>query len=64
MDKNLFNDLVSSIKEAGAIKREDIQASQITKLELPDIRTSSNTHSNFRHISKPNLKLYMFPSIT
>lgn len=64
MDKNLFDDLVSSIKEAGAVKREDIQASQRTKLELPDIRASSNTHSNFRHISKLNLKLYMCHPIT
>lgn len=38
MDNNLFDDLVSSIKEAGSIKREDIQASQVTKLELPDIK--------------------------
>ena len=37
-DNNLFHDLVTSIKEAGAIKRSDIQASRVTKLELPDIK--------------------------
>ena len=38
MDNNLFDDLVSSIKEAGAIKRKEIQASRVTELELPDIK--------------------------
>ena len=38
MDNNLFDDLVSSIKEAGAIKRKEVQASRVTELELPDIK--------------------------
>ena len=38
MDNNLFDDLVSSIKEAGAIKRQEIQANRVTELELPDIK--------------------------
>ena len=36
MDNNLFDHLVLSIKEAGAIKRDEIQASRITDLKLPD----------------------------
>jgi putative transcriptional regulator len=38
MDNNLFDDLVASIKEAGAIKRKEIKASRVTELELPDIK--------------------------
>jgi len=38
MDNNLFDDLVASIKEAGAIKRNEIKASRVTELELPDIK--------------------------
>lgn len=38
INNNLFGDLVSSIKEAGAIKRKEIQASRATELELPDIK--------------------------
>mgnify|MGYP006980273642 CR=1 FL=1 len=38
MDNNLFDDLVTSIKEAGAIKRNEIKASRVTELELPDIK--------------------------
>ncbi|WP_104498881.1 NadS family protein [Acinetobacter indicus] len=38
MDNNLFDDLVASIKEAGAIKRNEIKASRVTALELPDIK--------------------------
>ena len=38
MDNNLFDDLVASIKEAGAIKRNKIKASRVTELELPDIK--------------------------
>ena len=38
MDNNLFDDLVASIKEAGAIKRKEIQASRMTELKLPDIK--------------------------
>lgn len=38
MDNNLFDDLVASIKEAGAIKRNEMKASQVTELELPDIK--------------------------
>lgn len=36
MDNNLFDHIVLSIKEAGAIKRDEIQASRITDLNLPD----------------------------
>ncbi len=38
MDNNLFDDLVASIKEAGAIKRKEIKASRTTELKLPDIK--------------------------
>jgi putative transcriptional regulator len=38
MDNNLFDDLVASIKEAGAIKRNEVQASRVTELTLPDIK--------------------------
>jgi len=38
MDNNLFDDLVSSIKEAGVIKRKEIHISRVTELELPDIK--------------------------
>ena len=36
MDNNLFDDLVASIQEAGAIKRNEIKASRVRALELPD----------------------------
>lgn len=38
MDSNLFDDLVASIKEAGAIKRNEIKASRVTELKLPEIK--------------------------
>jgi len=38
MDNNLFDDLVASIHEVGAIRRKEIQASRVTELELPDIK--------------------------
>ena len=38
MDNNLFDDLVVSLREAGAIKRKEIQATRVTELELPDIK--------------------------
>lgn len=38
MDNKLFHDLVASIKGAEAIKRSEIKASQVTKLELPNIK--------------------------
>ena len=38
MDNNLFDDLVASIHEVGAIKRKEIEASQVTELELSDIK--------------------------
>ena len=38
MDNTLFDDLVASIKEAGAIKRKEIKTSRVTQLELPDIK--------------------------
>ena len=38
MGNNLFDDLVSSIKEAGTIQRKEIQASRVIELELPDIK--------------------------
>lgn len=34
MDNNLFDELVVSIKEAGAIKRNEIKAQRVTELEL------------------------------
>lgn len=36
MNNKLFDHLVLSLKEAGAIKRDEIQASQATDLRLPD----------------------------
>ena len=38
MDNNLFDSLVSSIKEAGSIKRKEIQASRVIELRLLDIK--------------------------
>ena len=38
MDDNFFDDLVASIKEAGAIKRNEMKASRVIELELPDIK--------------------------
>ena len=38
MDNNLFDDLVASIKEAGVIKRNEVKASRVTELTLPDIK--------------------------
>ena len=38
MNNNLFDDLVVSLKEVGAIKRKDIQASRVIELELPNIK--------------------------
>ena len=38
MDNNLCDYLVTSIKEAVAIKRNKIKASRVTALELPDIK--------------------------
>ena len=38
MENNLFDDLVSSIKEAGAIKRGEQAASRTFKVELPDVK--------------------------
>ncbi len=40
MDNNLFDDLVASIKEAGAIKHKEVKASRFTELELPDIKNT------------------------
>ena len=37
MDNNLFDDLVASIKEAGAIKRNEVQASRLPELTPPEI---------------------------
>ena len=38
MDNNLFDELVASIKQAGAIKCNEIKASRVTKLEFPNIK--------------------------
>lgn len=38
MDSILFDDLVSSIQQAGAIKRGEQSASRTFKVELPDIK--------------------------
>ena len=38
MDNSLFDDLVVSLKEAGAIRRKEIQASRVTELKLPNIK--------------------------
>ena len=36
MDNNLFDDLITSIKEAGAIKRNEVKVSRVTELTLPN----------------------------
>mgnify|MGYP003594310222 CR=1 FL=1 len=41
MDNNLFDDLVSSIKEAGAIKRKEVQASRVTELNYRILKKSA-----------------------
>lgn len=38
MDSILFDDLVSSIQQAGAIKRGEQSATRTFKVELPDIK--------------------------
>lgn len=38
MNNRLFDDLIASIKEAGAIKRNEMKASRVTELELLDIK--------------------------
>ena len=63
MDNNLFDDLVASIKEAGAIKRKEVKASRVTELELPDIKEvrektglSQNEFAARLHISPRTLQ--------
>lgn len=63
MDNNLFYDLVASIKEAGVIKRDEMKASRMTELELPDIKEVREkiglTHAEFAarlHISARTLQ--------
>ena len=43
MNNKLFDHLVLSLKEAGAIKRDEIQASQATDLRLPDSKAVNRT---------------------
>ena len=51
MDNNLFDDLVSSIKEAGAIQRKEIQASRVTELGmLIGIKMKINTYLHHQNI--------------
>lgn len=38
MDSNLFDDLVSSIKEAGAVKRGEKADSRSFQVELPNVK--------------------------
>lgn len=38
MDSKLFDDLVGSIKEAGAIHRGEAQASRMFDVELPNVK--------------------------
>lgn len=59
MDNTLFDHLVLSIKEAGAIKRDEIQASGGTMLRLPYSRavakkngTNPNRVFRYLHVSK------------
>lgn len=63
MDTQLFDDLVSSIQEAGAIKRREKSASRTFKLELPDVKTvrektglSQTEFANRLHISPRTLQ--------
>lgn len=63
MDNNLFNDLISSIQEAGAIKRKEVKATHITELKLPDIKEvpektglSQNEFAARLHISPRTLQ--------
>ncbi|NUF65466.1 NadS family protein [Acinetobacter bereziniae] len=63
MDNTLFDDLVSSIKEAGAIKRKETRASRVTELVLPNIKDvrektglSQNEFAARLHISPRTLQ--------
>ena len=63
MDNNLFNDLISSIQEAGAIKRKEVKSTHITELKLPDIKEvpektglSQNEFAARLHISPRTLQ--------
>ena len=63
MDTQLFDGLVSSIQEAGAIKRREKLASRTFKLELPDVKTvrektglSQTEFANRLHISPRTLQ--------
>ena len=45
MKKNDFDNLVTSIKQAGRIKQDTMKASRVTKYEIPDIKViRSNLH--------------------
>lgn len=59
MNNKLFDHLVLSLKEAGAIKRDEIQASRVTMLRLPYSRavpkkngTTPNRVFRYLHVSK------------
>ena len=63
MDTQLFDGLVSSIQEAGAIKRREKSASRTFKLELPDVKSvrektglSQTEFANRLHISPRTLQ--------
>lgn len=38
MANNLFDELIASIKEARAIKRNEVKTSRVTELTLPNIK--------------------------
>jgi putative transcriptional regulator len=63
MDTQLFNELVGSIQEAGAIRRNEKVASRVFQVELPDVKSvrektglSQTEFANRLHISPRTLQ--------
>jgi putative transcriptional regulator len=44
MKEELFADLISSVREAGAIRRGELPASRVFHLEAPDIKSIRTAH--------------------
>ena len=44
MKEELFVDLISSVREAGAIRRGELPASRVFHLEAPDIKSIRTSH--------------------
>lgn len=63
MDKDLFEELIGSIKEAGKIKRGQKKAARTTRLEAPDVRKirmkaglSQSQFARMIHVSSKTLQ--------